>query len=259
VRDGALRVIPQIPRAPWQMALNRPDHNPGAQRGENHLSPLTMRQLIDNDPVLTRLFDDVRTRFEADAAHDIAHLLRVADWTVRLLPGSEPRIAIAAALLHDVVNVPKDHADRVVASERSADVARAMLPPLGFGMETTELIADAVLDHSFTRGAVPRSELGKALQDADRLEALGAIGIFRCIATGVRFGAQFFDDADPWATKRPLDDKRFSVDHFFVKLFRLPATFQTIAGRQEAERRARIMHALLDSLGEELRENLSRN
>ena len=77
------------------------------------------------------------------------------------------------------------------------------------------------------------------MQDADRLEALGVIGTFRCIATGVRFGAQFFDAADPWAVNRPLDDKRFSVDHFFTKLLKLPETFQAVEGRAEAERRVR--------------------
>lgn len=204
------------------------------------------------DPVLARVLSEVEHRFDADAAHDLGHLFRVAEWTVRLSGDVEPRTAIAAALLHDVVNVPKNHADRGVASERSADVAREVLPPLGFDAATTELIAEAIVDHSFSRGAVPRSALGRALQDADRLEALGVIGTFRCIATGVRFGAHFFDAADPWAVNRPLDDKRFSIDHFFTKLLKLPETFQTTEGRAEANRRVAIMHALLAALGEEL-------
>jgi uncharacterized protein len=213
---------------------------------------LTIRERIESDPMLGELLREVEHRFEADAAHDLGHLFRVAEWTVRLCPGIEPRSAIAAALLHDIVNVPKDHAHRAEASERSADVARSLLPPLGFDEPTTSLIADAIADHSFSRGAVPRSALGKALQDADRLEALGVIGTFRCIATGVRMGAQFFDAVDPWARQRPLDDKRFSVDHFFTKLLGLPATFQTSRGRAEAESRVKIMHDILRALADEL-------
>jgi uncharacterized protein len=216
------------------------------------VNSLTIRDHLATDPVLARLFAEVERRFEADAAHDVGHLLRVADWTVRLCRDEPPRTSIAAALLHDVVNVPKQHPDRARASERSAEVARELLPSLGFDAPTTELIAEAVLDHSFSRGAVPRSSLGKALQDADRLEALGVIGVFRCIATGARLGAQFFDDADPWASARTLDDKRFSLDHFFTKLLALPTTFQTADGRAEAERRVAIMHELLDALGDEL-------
>jgi uncharacterized protein len=179
--------------------------------------------------------------------------LRVAEWTVRLAGDAvDERLSIAAALLHDIVNVPKNHPDRARASEKSADAARTLLRQLGFTEVDSELVADAIRDHSFTRGATPSSTLGKALQDADRLEALGVIGAFRCIATGTTFGADLFDADDPWARERELDDKRYSVDHFFVKLFKLPSTFQTHGGRAEAERRANVMQAMLDQLGEEL-------
>jgi len=216
-------------------------------------SETTIRDRITSDAALGALLDAVEQRMHADAAHDLAHCLRVADWTVRIAGDAVPaRLSIAAALLHDVVNVPKNHPDRGRASERSADAAREILERLGFTAAEIELIADAIRDHSFTRGAVPQSLLGKALQDADRLEALGVIGTFRCIATGVRFDAAFFDADDPWAKHRPLDDKRFSVDHFFVKLFKLPATFQTESGRAEATRRVEIMRAMLAALGDEL-------
>jgi len=190
---------------------------------------------------------------QSDPAHDITHLIRVASWAVRL--GSAevpPRLAVAAALLHDIVNLPKDDPRRAQASTLSAEVTRALLLTLGFSEGDVELVADAVRDHSFSRGATPVSSLGRALQDADRLEALGALGVFRCIATGVRMNAAFFDTADPWAKSRPLDDERFSVDHFFKKLLRLPETFLTEAGRREALRRARIMRDMLTELGHEI-------
>lgn len=208
---------------------------------------------IERDEVSHLVLRYVERHMEGDAAHDLSHLLRVAEWTVRIVGGEVPkRLCIAAALLHDVVNVPKNHPDRGFASERSADVARRVLSDLGMPGADVEVVAGAIRDHSFTRGAIPESRLGKALQDADRLEALGVIGTFRCIATGVRFDAQFFDPVDPWAVNRELDDKRFSVDHFFTKLLLLPATFHTAIGRQEAERRAAFMRRLLLELGTEL-------
>ena len=209
---------------------------------------------IDADAALRSILAHVRERMEQDAAHDVAHLFRVARWAVRLgrEEGVDARLAIAAALLHDVVNVPKTSPDRSRASELSADEAHALLPALGFSAEEAGEVADAVRDHSFSRGAVPQTALGRALQDADRLEALGTLGVFRCIATGVRFGGAFFDADDPWATDRELDDGRFSVDHFFTKLLRLPPTLLTEAGRAEAARRAESMVALLRQLGDEL-------
>ena len=212
-----------------------------------------VRRQIDADPVLADVWRYVDEHLDADAAHDTAHSLRVAAWAIALGDSDvSPRLAIAAALLHDVVNVPKNHPDRAHASTRSAEVARGLLTNLGVDASDVSLVTDAVRDHSFTRGAIPASALGKALQDADRLEALGVIGTFRCIATGVQLGAAFFHADDPWAGERALDDKHYSVDHFFTKLLKLPSTFHTEPGRREAERRAGVMRDLLRSLGDEL-------
>lgn len=210
-----------------------------------------------NDAALAVLLAELRSRQAEqrsnDSAHDVAHALRVARWTLAL-GGAEvdPREAVAAALLHDAVNPPKDSPKRARASERSAALARERLHALGFAPESVTRITDAIRDHSFSRGAVPATPLGCALQDADRLEALGAIGLLRCISTGVRMGGAWFEADDPWAEIRPLDDTRYSVDHFFTKLLKLPATMRTVAGRAEAERRAAFLRDFLSRLGEEL-------
>jgi uncharacterized protein len=131
-------------------------------------------------------------------------------------------------------------------------VARELLSTLGFTQEDVELVADAIIDHSFSQGKVPRTDLGKALQDADRLEALGALGIFRLISTGTKMGAHYFHPDDPWAQNRPLDDKKFSVDHFFTKLLKLPETMNTTRGKLEATKRAAFLTLFLDTLRSEL-------
>ena len=232
-------------------------------------APATIHALlarIAEDPVLAALLAEARARDAAlavpDPAHDTAHLLRVALWTLRLgaaeaagAGGAEPldpQEAVAAALLHDAVHVPKDSPDRARASELAAEFATHRLATLGFAPDAVVRIAAAVRDHSFSRGAVPADALGRALQDADRLEALGAIGWLRCIATGVRMQAEWFHADDPWAAARTLDDRRYSVDHLFTKLLGLPATMRTAAGRVEAERRAAFLRAFAAQLGDEL-------
>ena len=213
----------------------------------------TLLAHIQSDAPLASLLAECRARDDGDLTHDTGHALRVALTALRL-GGTEldSREAIAAALLHDAVNPPKDSPERRLASERSAELARERLPALGFSPEAASRIAGAIRDHSWSRGAEPESPLGRALQDADRLEALGAIGLLRCVSTGVRMGGAWFDSHDPWAGSRPLDDARYSVDHFFTKLLALPSTMRTEPGRLEAERRAAFLRVFLAQLGDEI-------
>jgi uncharacterized protein len=212
-----------------------------------------LRSLIAGDPGLERLFAEVSDRMKGDPGHDVAHLLRVAEWTLRLGgPETEPRRAVAAALLHDIVNIPKNSPDRARASEWSADESKKILGRLGFTPEEIEDVAVAVRQHSFSRGERPETPLARALQDADRLETLGAIGLCRVFSTGTLMGAEYFDSDDPWAKTRELDDRAYSVDHFFRKIFKIPALMNTPGGKREAEHRLAIMHDFLTQLGHEL-------
>jgi uncharacterized protein len=210
-------------------------------------------RFIAADPGLASLLDEVRARLTDDPGHDVAHCLRVAHWTIELgKPVVDPRCAVAAALLHDVVNLPKDSAERTDASRRSAGVARELLPRCGFSPRQVDAIAEAIVAHSYSLGQVPVTPLGEALQDADRLEALGALGILRTASCGARMNAAYFDGDDPWAARRPLDDRAFTVDHFFRKLLLLPSTMRTRAGRREALRRREHMVGFLRQLGSEI-------
>jgi uncharacterized protein len=206
--------------------------------------------IIARDPTLAELLEHARSVLDDDPGHDVEHCLRVAGWTLRC--GGEPRESIAAALLHDIINVPKNDPRRAQASALCAAEARRLLPFYGFDAAAIDRIAEAIEDHSYSRGAIPRSQLGRALQDADRLEALGVLGLFRTISTGTRMGARYFDPNDPWAEQRALDDKRYGVDHFFTKLLGLSKTMQTDVGRAEAERRTEYLRVTLDCLSEEL-------
>lgn len=210
---------------------------------------------IEQNPKISPLLTHISSQSGDDSAHDLAHLLRVALWTIQLAgPEVDENECVAAALLHDLVNVPKNHPDRAKASEFSAQAAAPLLQKAGFGADSVVRICDAIRDHSFSRGATPSSQLGKALQDADRLEAVGAIGLMRVFSTGARMGARYFDPEDPWAKDRPLDDKAYSVDHFFTKLLRLTPSFHTELGKKEAARRTAVLQSFLTDLGAEIGE-----
>lgn len=92
----------------------------------------------------------------------------------------------------------------------------------------------------------------KIVQDADRLEALGAIGLARVFAVSGALGAALFDADDPFAGTRELDDKAFALDHFQTKLLRLPDTMQTARGRELARHNADFLIQFMAKLSAEL-------
>lgn len=113
-------------------------------------------------------------------------------------------------------------------------------------------VEHCIAAHSFSAGIPCETEEAKLVQDADRMEALGAIGLARVFYTGGRMGTGLFDSEDPFAEYRELNDKKYSVDHFETKLFKLPKTMQTEAGREEAEKRAEVLKRYLEDLKLEL-------
>jgi len=190
----------------------------------------------------------------ADAAHDTGHVERVASWALRLagLEGADPVVVWAAAWLHDMVHVPKNSPDRSRASAMSARAASAFLEQERWTRCSIGDVAHAIEAHSFSAGLVPRTIDAEVVQDADRLEALGAIGLARCLMLGGQMGSILFHPSDPWGEHRPLADDRISVDHFFAKLLGLPGTMRTEAGRHEALRRVAILRDFLRELSREI-------
>ncbi|HLO66597.1 MAG TPA: HD domain-containing protein [Holophaga sp.] len=207
-----------------------------------------------------------RERFEAhwagaeagDGAHDAHHLRRV--WrSARAIAHAEGEgdllTLLAAAYLHDAVNPPKDSPLRSRASRLSADYARELLPRMGFDPARIPGAAHAIEAHSWSAGIEPLTAEARILQDADRLEALGAIGLARCFYTGGRMGGALWEASDPFGRSgRALNDSAYSVDHFPLKLLRLADGMRTGEGRRQAKARTRVLERFLKDLERELAE-----
>jgi len=90
------------------------------------------------------------------------------------------------------------------------------------------------------------------LRDADRLDAIGAIGIARTFYVAGRSGSRLYDPLDPFAANRSLDDRRFALDHFETKLLRLTEGLTTAKAQRIGEHRIATMRAYLDLLRDEI-------
>ena len=193
--------------------------------------------------------------WQSDAAHDIGHLRRVwgnCQKIARAEGGGDLQILMAAAYLHDLVNLAKDAPNRHEASRLSAAAAVEWLRSRDFPAGKLAAVAHAIAAHSFSAGIAAETPEARILQDADRLEALGAIGLARLFAVAGQMGAQFYDPADPLAQRRALDDKAFALDHLEVKLFPLVEKMQTATGREIAEERAEWVAAFRSRLLREI-------
>lgn len=189
-----------------------------------------------------------------DAAHDLEHVRRVVVNARRLAAAENARLEIVlpAAWLHDCVAVAKDSPERRRASQLAAAQALTWLREWGWAAAWLPDIAHAIEAHSFSAGIAPRTVEARVLQDADRLDALGAVGLARCLMLGGEMGRQLYVPGDPFAARRPLDDHAACVDHFYTKLLTLAATMQTETGRTDAEQRTNFLRGYLTQLQREL-------
>jgi uncharacterized protein len=194
-----------------------------------------------------------------DTAHDWLHLSRVVANARRLVTTERASgvaidefVVVAAGWLHDLVQLPKGTGPAGESARQSAGLAREFLTGVGVGDEQVDAIAHAVEAHSYSGGMTPSTIEAAIVQDADRLDALGAVGIARLWVTGVSLGGTLYHPDDPGATNRELDDRSFGLDHIERKLLRLPGTFNTVSGRLEAERRAQIVRCYRDEFLREL-------
>lgn len=170
----------------------------------------------------------VRSLFQGNSdGHDFGHTMRVYHIAMEIAdaePGCDKQIVALAALLHDADD------DKLFASENNAN-ARAFLNSQNVDEDTVQRICTAINSVSFSRNKGKRPELpeGRIVQDADRLDAIGAIGIARTFAYGGKHG-------------RSLDS---SIEHFHEKLLLLRDMMHTEKAREIAETRHAFMEAFL--------------
>lgn len=196
-----------------------------------------VKEIIDNDP-----------------AHDFEHIMRVYKNAQKISKQEKvnEKLVLSAVLLHDIVSYPKSDKRSKNSSVESAKKSKSILKKYNFSKEEIKIVSDAIRDHSFSKNKTPTTLVGKVLQDADRLDALGAIGIARVFATGGSLKRPFYNINDPFCKTRKPDDKTWTLDHFYQKLLKLETLMNTKSGKAESKKRIKILKEFLNQLKQEI-------
>ncbi|MBL4773125.1 MAG: HD domain-containing protein [Alcanivoracaceae bacterium] len=203
----------------------------------------------------TKIFSDyIHNLKSADAAHDAAHVQRVAISAVKFseIEGANLHIVVPAAWLHDCVTVAKNSQERSLASKLSANKAEELLLHWQYPQQYINEIKHAVAAHSYSANIIPETLEAKIVQDADRIDSIGAIGVARMMMVGGKMDCTLYHEQDPFCNARQPSDKQWTVDHFYSKLLKLNSGFHTQAAKDEAQKRHDYMLGFLKQLESEI-------
>jgi uncharacterized protein len=198
---------------------------------------------------------DIRSMYlGADPAHDFSHIMRVYK-NARLIgreEGADMQVLLLAALLHDVGSEKKHTSKQGESEGQGKRAVEAFLESIGLDEAARVKVLYAIDVHRFSRGIVPVTLEARILQDADRLDAIGAIGIARVFLTGGSLGRELYHPLDPFCRTREPDDGKWNLDHFYKKLLKLEFGMHTESAKKLASARTAVLRRYLLDLEEEI-------
>ena len=207
--------------------------------------------------LIDRTADHVRGVLAGEGTgHDWWHVYRVWKMAQRIGRAERADLLVVelAALLHDIADWKLHDGDSSVGPK----AAKAWLDSLEVDAGVTEQVCRIIANMSFKGAGVEQSALsleGKIVQDADRLDAIGAIGIARTFAYGGAKGRAIYDPAvkpvEHHTAEAYLKTDGHTINHFYEKLLLLKDRMNTATGRQIADERHRFMEEYLQRFFEE--------
>jgi len=186
------------------------------------------------------------------SGHDWYHVERVFKMALKIAEkeGADITIVGVAALLHDV-GIKKEIECGFDHSEYGANFSKEYLLRIGFDPSKIERVVEAVREHRYGKHVKPKSLEGKVLQDADMLDALGAIGIARAFAYGGARGAPIYDPAEKVEAYDPFKVKS-TITHFREKLLNIKDRLNTKTAKEIGLERHKFMEQFLDEFYKEI-------
>ena len=194
------------------------------------------------------------TKQHTYAGHDVTHTIRVHRLCTSIgrKENADLLVVEAAALLHDIGRGREQLNPEVDHAEASAELAEKLLIECHFPEDRIPQVLHAIRVHRFSRKKVAETLEAQILQDADRIDGSGAVGVAMTFAYGGAKNMELYNEDDPLAKNRKLDDTKYVLDHFQTKLLKLEGTMQTKTARQLIQRRQRYLSSFMNQFIKEI-------
>lgn len=210
---------------------------------------MNIDKLVKCIPHMKEILAVVEKAFENydDPAHDISHVLRVTESAseIAIHEGADLETAVLAALLHDIKR-PEEDVTGMDHAECGARYASQLLDEMGFGSQLTREVSEAIKAHRYSSETKPFSISARILQDADRLDAIGAIAVARVFSYSGKTGTPLHSSK----LKRSDSYNGYSstaINHFYEKILKItPESFWTKTAKGIAENRYRFVVQFLE-------------
>jgi uncharacterized protein len=205
-----------------------------------------------NKVLKEKLMSIARQRItDDDPAHDFEHALRVLANAERIAKeeNGDLDVMVPAALFHDMINPPKNSPRAKYAADDSAEITRGILEGIDeYPQKKIKEVYVTIKSCSFSKGLMPELLETRILQDADGLEATGAISIMRTFASTGQMQRPFYSKEDIFCVHRKPDAGSFALDLFFTRLLKVKERMHTKTAKGIAERRTRFLKEFLREL-----------
>jgi len=205
-------------------------------------------------------FDEIAKEIEkryqkVRKSHDWEHTQRVYNLCMKIgeKESADLEILKLAAVLHDIGREEQDNSNgKLCHAQRGAVLARKILEKYNLPQEQINKIIHCIETHRFRGDKIPFSKEAKILYDADKLDAIGAIGIGRAFVFAGEIGAKVHDkDIDIDNTKSYTEEDT-AYREFLVKLKKIKDRMLTEEGRRIAEERHKFMIDYFERLNKEV-------
>ena len=186
---------------------------------------------------------------EGGGGHGFDHTKRVYNLAIKISKGEEADLDVvkAAALLHDIARLSEEKKEISCHAEEGSARAARILEEMGFPKDKIPKVSYAIKTHRFSKGIIPETTEAAIIQDADRLEALGAIAVARVFSYGGKNDRPFhLPDILPKENYAGLEATS-AINHFYEKILKIkPESFKTKKARKMAEARYKFVEKFVD-------------